>query len=415
MKKIIASAVGLMIAGGVAATTASAVESEFGGYWRTRFQYQDNMATTAGDSTFNVNTRTRIYYTAKFNENLKFVNKFEFDAVWGDDGYGDLGTDGIAVEVKHSYVDATFGAVNAKVGAQGLVLNRGILLDDDFAGIVVAGNFGAVTPYAGWARLQDLDTAHNVDGYDLDMLTAGVTIKAGDMVTLTPGVSALIGSDETVSTTTTTTLDDGTVADVTVDTQVGDVNLFFLGLDVDVKLDPVSIWGTFVYEGGDVQDEDHAGFAVAAGVDAGIVHGAGYYFSGDDDSMDDEDNAFHGISQYCVTSEIMGAGILDNGKGPGMPGYEPTNIMLGNVGTTIKAMDNVTVNIDGWYGALAEDNAYGNSDVGFELDGVVTVKMLENLRADIILAYLIAGDATNDAAGNDDDVMEGGVRLSLSF
>ena len=42
MKKIIASAVGLMLVGGVAVTTASAVESQFGGYWRTRMFFQDN-------------------------------------------------------------------------------------------------------------------------------------------------------------------------------------------------------------------------------------------------------------------------------------------------------------------------------------------------------------------------------------
>ena len=47
MKKIIASAVGLMLVGGVAVTTAQAVESQFGGYWRTRFTYSDNMTGTA--------------------------------------------------------------------------------------------------------------------------------------------------------------------------------------------------------------------------------------------------------------------------------------------------------------------------------------------------------------------------------
>lgn len=415
MKKIIASAVGLMIAGGVAATTASAVENEFGGYWRTRFHYQDNMSSYPGDTTFHVNTRTRLYYTAVFNENLKFVNKFEFDAVWGDDGYGDIGTDGKVFEIKNSYADATFGPANAKIGAQGLVIHRGILHDEDVIGAVISGNFGAVTPVLAWAR--DQDAKFGNQAYDLDVLHGGVKIKAGDMITLYPAVTALVGSKETTTSTEEYVVAIGEPLDTrdVETTTVGDQQFVWLGLDVDVKFDPISAWGTFIYETGEQLNVDKNAFALAAGVDAGVVHGAGYYITGDDGSDPTENTEFTAISPYAVTAEIMGAGILDNGTGPGMPGAAPTNIMLANVGTAIKAMDNMTIKVDGWYGALAEDNANGNTDIGFELDGVVTVKMLDNLSADIILAYLMAGDATNDAAGNDDDVMEGGVRLSLSF
>ena len=93
MKKIIASAVGLVMVGGVAVTTASAVESQFGGYWRTRFTYSENMTGTAAtdndpaennsNSWYRTDTRTRLYYTAKFNDDLKFVNKFEFNTTMG--------------------------------------------------------------------------------------------------------------------------------------------------------------------------------------------------------------------------------------------------------------------------------------------------------------------------------------------
>ncbi len=47
MKKIIATTVGLMLAGGVAATSAMAVESQFGGYWRTRAFFMDNYSHAA--------------------------------------------------------------------------------------------------------------------------------------------------------------------------------------------------------------------------------------------------------------------------------------------------------------------------------------------------------------------------------
>ena len=81
---------------------ASALENVFGGYWRTRaVGQQDYDGDGTGDQDlWRVDTRTRLYYTAVLNENLKFVNKFEFDAVWGGAGtYGDFGADEVAVEL----------------------------------------------------------------------------------------------------------------------------------------------------------------------------------------------------------------------------------------------------------------------------------------------------------------------------
>ncbi|MBW2593906.1 MAG: hypothetical protein JRE58_13070, partial [Deltaproteobacteria bacterium] len=117
---------------------AAALETEFGGYWRTRFFTEQNFTgedeSEAMDFTW-VDTRTRLYFTAILNDNLKFVNKFEFDAQWGDSGYGDIGTDGKGkFEIKHSYADFNVGSVNAKLGAQGVTLARGFLFDDDFMG-----------------------------------------------------------------------------------------------------------------------------------------------------------------------------------------------------------------------------------------------------------------------------------------
>jgi hypothetical protein len=102
MKKIIASAVGLALVGGVAVTTASAVESQFGGYWRTRMFVQSDFTGQDEGGAYNrTDTRTRLYYTAKFNDDLKFVNKFEFNTSWGDANGGDIGADGDTFKVKN--------------------------------------------------------------------------------------------------------------------------------------------------------------------------------------------------------------------------------------------------------------------------------------------------------------------------
>jgi hypothetical protein len=120
MKKIIASAVGLVLVGGVAVTNASAVESQFGGYWRTRSFFQSDFVqdgSRSGSDSYNrTDTRTRLFYTAKFNDDFKFVNAFEFNANYGDTNGGDIGTDGDTFRVKHSYADFTLGNVNTKIG-----------------------------------------------------------------------------------------------------------------------------------------------------------------------------------------------------------------------------------------------------------------------------------------------------------
>ncbi len=88
MKKVIVLAIGIIMIGGVTTTSASAVENVFGGYWRTRIFSQSDFSGTSS-SFNNADNRTRLYYTAVFNDEFKFVNKFEFNTKWGDDvGFG---------------------------------------------------------------------------------------------------------------------------------------------------------------------------------------------------------------------------------------------------------------------------------------------------------------------------------------
>ena len=56
-------------------------------------------------------TRTRLYYTAVLNDNLKFVNKFEWNATWGDFGVADISNDSTtSMRWKNSYIDANVWA-----------------------------------------------------------------------------------------------------------------------------------------------------------------------------------------------------------------------------------------------------------------------------------------------------------------
>ena len=139
MKKLLTV---LLAAGLVLALTlpASAFDSEFGGFWRTRAFTQKNFT---GDDKgtqdlTKVDTRTRLFYTAIFSEDFKFVNRFEINNTWGDTTGGNIGTDGTTqFRIKHTYGNFNFGPVNLLLGLQPRVINRGFLFDDDYAGAAV--------------------------------------------------------------------------------------------------------------------------------------------------------------------------------------------------------------------------------------------------------------------------------------
>jgi len=396
MKKIIASAVGLMLAGGVAATTASAVENQFGGYWRTRAFIQDEF--TQDGSYWRVDNRTRLYYTAKFNDDFKFVNKFEFNTNWGAAGSagGGVGADGTSIwRIKNSYADFNLGNVNTKLGIQAAVLSRGFIFDDDFSGIVVTPQFGNVSMPLGYITVRTEDGG----GADFDegMFFVEGDFKVSDAMSLTPFFvywSASTGTDD---------------AGLTI--PGSDAEIYYLGADFDMKMDMASLWGTAIYNGGDIGSDNVDAWLFAVGVDAGIAHGQAFYATGDDNPFDEDSEGFTSApGQSYYWSEIMGLGIFDNRGSNGAPENKISNIMAINAGVTFKPADKMKLVGDVWYAALAEDDVNGETDLGLELDGKLSYALMDNLNADFVLAYLFAGDATGD-----DDVFEGGVRLSLSF
>ena len=431
MKKIIASAVGLMMVGGVAATTASAVEVQFGGYWRTRAFTQNDfdqvkipvlvngIPTTINESNGSfsrVDNRTRLYLTAKFNDDFKFVNKFEFNTNWGAPGSagGGVGADGTGIfRIKNSYADFNLGNVNTKVGIQAAVLARGFIFDDDFSGIVVSPKFGNVGVSAGVISVYTEDGGNQL--WDQWMPYVEANINITDAISIKPYFLyyAAYSPD----------LPAGALRELGL--RSGGFDSYYIGLDAEWKLDTVGIWGTAIYNGGQVddinvkigdvilppQDADISGYLLAAGADAGLVHGQIFYASGDDSAKDGDLDGFQSApGQSYYWSEIMGLGIFDNTASANAPGNLVTNILAANVGVTFKPMDKMTLVGDLWYATLAEDNIYGDDGLGLELDGKLTYALMDNLNADVVLAYLFADDATGD-----DDVFEGGVRLSLSF
>jgi len=391
---------------------ASAFESKFGGYWRTRVFNQQNFVApglTNGDSLTRFDTRTRLYYDAIFSDNFKFVNKFEFDAQWGDEGYGDIGTDGKVFEIKHSYADFRTGPLRWTVGAQGQVIGRGFVFDDDFAGAVIRVQPGTtaemVLPFAWIQQYNQPDT-----GGDVVYLALYPTFPAGGL-SFTPHLTYGWANGSNTR-------------------QGGDFAPFWLGIDFDWKTDKFGLWASGIYSGGSgvpgspvaptVEALSNNGFLLAAGVD--FSFGAAglwvdlLYATGDSNAADADNDAYNlnpGSSYYWA--EIMGMGIFDNNNPTGTPGNKISNVGALGVGLDLKTGDKLKWNFDLWYAKLNEENAFGNDDLGFELDVVLNWNLMENLNLDLVAAYLAAGDAVSAGAKNEESPIEIGARLSLSF
>lgn len=265
---------------------ASALESVFGGYWRTRFVTQQNFTgediTEKLDMTL-VDTRSHFYYTAILNDNLKFVNKFEIDAIWGDTAWGDPGADGVDFQVKNSYVDFNPTALtdfNFKVGVMGATLSRGFIWSDDAAGMIVTYNGDNFKLPIVWIKMFE-GTKHannnigaNVkDGNDGDVDLFGIDpVFTINDVKINPTLFWMTSQDLRAYSPCANANSNGQAQALfcgpipapvwypswapTIGSynkgSITDADIFFLGLNADYKSDTWSVWGTFIYETGTV-------------------------------------------------------------------------------------------------------------------------------------------------------------------
>jgi len=452
---------------------ASALESIFGGYWRTRaFSQRDftggDDPVTAGNNTEDdnltaVDTRARLYYTAVLNDNLKFVNRLEIDAVWGQDRVGgnriiagtnadgDIDTDGVGVEVKHSYVDFNVGGfVNGKVGLQPGFLGRGFLFDADFAGVTLSfygENFSI--PFI-WMRAYEDGKGSGKD--EVDYFAVAPTF-GNETFSFTPfGMYAYSNNASNWGRDDKDPEDGSSLYDPKNNkypktSEFDSLNMWYAGANIDANMGAASIWLTGIYQGGNadlagsdpVQSVDFKAWLAAAGlsIDMGGVadlHGQAFYATGDDDNDTDRESFFVPAGQSYYWAEIMGLGVFDNQASRNACADQIGNVMAGNLGTTIKPSDDLSISLDAWYAKLAEsinitDTTTGQvseeDELGIEANVKISYQLVEGLQLDLIGAYLFAGDATtakyNDTTGRYEKISEDknpyeiGTQLSLSF
>jgi hypothetical protein len=431
---------------------AAAFENEFGGYWRTRFITDTGFSGSSRNQTQDTNltdTRTRLYYTAKFSDNLKFVNKFEINASWGGNGtYGQVGADATdAFRIKNSYVDFKLGQQRFNVGVQGFELARGYLFNDDAAGIkaIFKVNDAVYLPFI-YMKLYE-GTKGYINGksasdYDMAAYVFYPTIYLNKDNTLKPHVAYLTSENASLA--------KGKGLPLA-PPGVTNVDLWTAGLEYDGKIGIFDLGATGIFQFGDAKTPNgflgngkdklnYKGylFDLFGGVNLGPanIHLKGIYASGNEknDLKNGDMNAFvnpgvkDNIGASYYWAEIMGDGIIDNQTPIGAPGDKISNLWVGNVGASYKVLPTLKFSADIWYAKHANevqiasatvDNKY-SSDLGTELDLVASYTIVDNLKLDLIGAYLWAGDAitknlaTNDPNGNVNPY-ELAAMLSLAF
>jgi hypothetical protein len=450
---------------------AAALENEFGGYWRTRFFSQkyfsgydrgddflvDGDDAAPDDTVERADTRTRLYYTAKINDNLKLVNKFEMDATFGqqNDGednsnndlrnYGDIGADGVAIEVKNTYADFNLGPVNFTVGVQPYSLFRDFQISDDASGIIARWQAMDNFVLAG-SWLKNFEGGEgDGENEDLDTYTLTGAFWFNENISLKPSLSYAYTDELNAG------LAPALLAGASPITALflspenhGDAYLLSYGADFDMTFEKWGMWVTAYGQVGEVEDAnfdldgdgttdetedlDIEAFLVAAGGNVSFgevgflgdfgLHGETFYASGDDDPTDDDIEGVISPFGSYYWSEIMGFGIFDNTASANSPADKITNIWAVNLGVDMKPMDKLKIAVDWWYAELVEDDqTLVEEDVlGHEVDLRITYELVEGLNLDVVGAYLFADDATAAAVrDNEEDPYEFGAQLSLSF
>jgi hypothetical protein len=410
------------------AVPASALENKFGGFMENNFNtYKSLNFRDSGASDYSTaRSRTRLYYTAVISENLSFINQFEMDTEWGQqDSYGDLGADGINVEVKRSYIDFTHSQLRWEVGTQNFNILRGLLVNDDASGIKVsyrgADNF---IPALWWFRLNNGDKSGNGgaaptgapnNGEDTDHYTALVNIKMNNMQ-IVPSIGYLTANSGSYF--------GGNATEP--------VKMYILGLDFNAKFDMFDIVAAAGYEGGQVTDNVDISaymFNLKGKVKLGkfALNAEFLYTTGEEVGGSGDYNGWYYPEQNSTganysTSEFVRKG-MDWTKVTTSLG---TNAVVGNgvenrmefgLGGEFALSKAWKVGFDWWYLGLAEDNQTGNSDIGNEFDLIANWKIMKNLQLDLIGAYLLCGDAVKDLNPTDasDDAYELSARLRLNF
>jgi hypothetical protein len=360
--------------------------------------------------------RVRLGYTAKVDERLKFVSKFEIDyAYYGDSSYGvganhgaALGADQVNLETKNLYLDYTcpITNINAKVGMQEYVDSfEGILLWADAAGVSLARPFGAANLSLGFFRL--FDNGDIPGKKTADLLAFDGTYQLAEKTKI--GAAYYLVSDNR---------DD---AKLTVHT---------LGVNARTALGPATVNGYVLTQFGDAgEGKDISAYAANAGLELplgpGTLRSEFCYNSGDSNPNDNKVKSLqtyygeywygsHGLA--LLTRDDFGL-TADNGVVYDVA-FAGRGSMIASAGYDLPlgAKTAVSVNLgEGW---AAKGYGHAGSALGTETNVKLTQQLYEGLTLTLRGAYLFLGkfyDGVAEGGATPDNPWDARIVLAYSF
>ncbi len=446
--KVMAALVTLGLAAAVA-TPAMALENQVSGAFTSFFDLSNYSAVGNGGEAASTNAtglaknaktenyfvqRVNLNYTAKANEDVKLVTRFELDyTFYGNNSYtnqrnggGALGADGINLETKNLYLDLNVGkGLNAKIGMQGNTDSfKGIIFDADMAGVLLTHEYSNASASVGFFRLNDSNSLalgkHTYDILALDgKYSVNKNIKVGAAYYYMNDTLENGTSEVTAATTTTTTPSFSyvvvdnlgvprtiTVPAVTITTpavttpKYNKTKVHTLGLNAEGTVGPITVSGFALTQFGDISNTKKAkGYAFNIGAKMPVANGTArtefLYTAGGNNSLHviapTEGGGFYD-NEMVLLGRDKNAKTLDTAIA-----FDANNIdqglIFGSVGYDYPITAKLSGSVNAGFAAVTKSTGANKSDyLGTEFNCEANYKLMPTVTLGARAGYVVLGD-----------------------
>jgi len=406
------------------AVPALALENQFNGAFTTFYDISNyNNTGVVKDDSESANyfvQRVRLGYTAKADDHVKLVTKFEFDYNnWGNGSYnvgrgqgGAIGADSVNMETKHLYLDLSYPVCNAKIGMMPNTDSfKGLVFDGDMAGVLLSHDYAKAGASVGFFRFND----------SANTFTETLGRKNHDMFSLDGKYS--VSKDLNV----------GAayyfIKDQSATNGTPDVEVHNLGVNASGNIGPIALNGLFLQQFGDLtatQDAEGYAFNVGAkmALGGGTLRSEFLYVSGGNEAFyvasgpgGTEGGQFYD-SEMIMLGRDKYATTIDNALI-----YDVNNlnegVIMGTVGYDYTFNDKVSGSANAGFAAVTENlgtarsgGGDGGDYLGTEINAEAYYKLTANVTLGARAGYLMLGDYF---ASNFDDLYDAKLIAKYNF
>ena len=431
--KVMAALVSLGLAAAVA-TPAMALENQFSGaftsfYDLSNYSASGALANNAPTQNYFVQ-RVRLGYTAKANDDVKLVTKFELDYNWyGNSSYAvgrgsgaALGADSVNIETKNIYADLNFpNKIGAKIGMMGYNdAFKGIIFDADMAGVLLAHEYDNAGVTAGFFRFGDGTNASTWSGieeigkYTHDMFALDAKYSVSKELRVGAAYYYISDNRSTGSTTTPSAgpigqLADGTPIYATTTTftttanPANDTKIHTLGLNAETSVGPLTLNGFALTQFGDYDAAKKAkGYAFNVGAKMPLAGGTArsefLYVSGGNNALyvpasagGTEGGGFYD-AEMIILNRDKNATTIDNAIV-----YDVNNrnqgLIMGSLGYDYTFTPKLSGSVNAGFAAVAKSTGPNDSDyLGTEINCEANYKIMPTVTLGARAGYVVLGD-----------------------